>query len=495
MHREGLDSRAIRRCCRRWCRPTTTALCRAWIRGGYGIFFDAVNANVVGVGQPYHYSFFQQTPPGGASVPLQGYGVDANGVPNGSILQIPAGFDPKHPLFIAPFSNFFPDPKFRTPYVMAANFGFQWHIPHAGVLDTNYVGKFARKLTVPVDLNPSIVDCTGGYAAANYSLYCSGASSVAQSEAQRSRYADFNYGGQGLVDIKSIGTSSYSALQMQYTQRGGRYLTVLGSYTYSRSIDIQTNAQTTSNSVPDVFNIKSDRGPSDNNATHNVTMGWVLRFPRVTGGDGFTRAILNNWAYSGQYLAHTGRPYDVTINNDSALDDEPNQRAQILPGAKVALPSNRHRIDKVNEYFNTSAFTYPVVGTFANQGRNAFVGPGYIMTNMTLGRDFPLPRVREGMRLNFRAEAFNVFNTPNLANPSGAFSCSTTTTFTGSAGLPGIQGPNQVLESCPAAGGTFGAVNAVTGLTNFGRVLSTFGNNANTSTNGRKMQFALTVFY
>lgn len=471
----------------------TTGTGKFLIRGGYGIFFDAVNANVVGVGQPYHYNFFANIPPGGASIPLENQ--DLNGDPTGTILVIPTGFDPKNPQFIAPFSNFFPDRNFRTPYVMAANFGFQWHLPHAGVLDTNYVGKFARKLTIPVDLNPAIVDCSGGYFAANPATYCTGANSTVSSTRARLRYQDFNYGGQGLVDIKSIGTSSYHALQVQYTQRGGRYLTILSSYTYSRSIDMQTNAQTTSNAVPDVFNIKSDRGPSDNNATHNVTLGWVLRFPRVTATNGLVRAIVNNWAYSGQYLAHTGRPYSVTINNDSALVGEPGQRAALLPGVSSKLASNRHRADKVNEYFNVDAFTYPTVGTFSPVGRNAFVGPGYIMTNMTIGRDFPLARIREGMRLNFRAEAFNVFNTPNLANPNGSFSCSTTTTYTGTAGLPGTLGANQVAESCPAAGGTYGGVNAVTGFSNFGRVLSTFGNNANTSTNGRKMQFALTIFY
>jgi len=460
----------------------TTGTGKFLIRGGFGVFFDAVNANVVGVGEPYHYSFFRQTPAGGATNPLENQ--DANANPLGTVLTIPNGYNPTNPLFVAPFSNFFPDQKFRTPYVMAANFGFQWHVPHGGVLDANYVGKFARKLTIPVDLNPSIFDCSGGYFQANPSLYCTSATS--NSEAARSRYQDFNYGGQGLVDIKSIGTSSYSALQMQYTQRGGKYLTILSSYTYSRSIDIQTNGQTTSNSVPDVFNVRSDLGPSDNNATHNFNVGWVARFPQVVAYNSFVRSILNNWVYSGQYFAHTGRPYSVTINNDSALDDEPNQRAAILSGVSTKLPSNRHRLDKVNEYFNINAFTYPIIGTFAPVGRNAFIGPGYIMTNMGLARDFPLARIREGMRLNFRAETFNTFNTPNLANPNASFSCSTTSISTT---VPGSQ------ESCPAGGGTYGGLNPLTGLSNFGRVLSTYGNNANTSTNGRKMQFNLTLFY
>ena len=459
------------------------------VRGGYGIFFDAVNANVVGVGQPYHF-IIQATIPnggatnhGGASDPLLGVNAD------GSRLVIPGAFNPKNPQFEPPYSIFFPDPHFRTPYVQAVNFGFQYHIPHGGVLDTNYVGKFARKLTIPVDLNPAIYDCKGGYYQADPNRYCNGASSNATSTKQRLRYSDFNYGGQGIVDIESIANSSYNALQMQYTQRGGRYLNILSSYTYSRAIDIQTNGQTTSNSVPDVFNVASDRGPSDNNATHNFTLGWVVRYPRVTSGFAAARAVLNNWVYSGTYLAHTGRPYNVTINNDSALVGESNQRAAIIPGMNPLLPKSRHRLDKVAEYFNRDAFTYPVVGTFSPLGRNAFIGPGYIMTNMTLGRDFPLARFREGMRANFRIEGFNVFNTPNLANPQSQFSCSTTTTYTGNAG------PNQVSVPCSQVGSYPLIAKPGTSQPIFGNVASTFGNNANTSTNGRKFQFALTIFY
>ena len=453
------------------------------VRGGYGIFFDAVNANVIGVGEPYHFIVNATLPDGGASNPLAYLDQTTGGT-----LTIPGAFDPKHPVFLAPYSIFFPDPHFRTPYVEAVNFGFQYHIPHAGVLDTNYVGKFARKLTIPLDLNPAIYDCSGGYFQADPSRYCTNASSNATSTKQRVRYAPFNYGGQGIVDILSVGTSSYNALQVQYTQRGGKYLNILSSYTFSRSIDLQTNGQTTSNAVPDVFNIKSDKGPSDYNATHNFTLGWVVRYPKFQGSFAPVRALVNNWVYSGTYLAHTGQPFSVTINNDSALVAESNQRAAIIPGVNPLLPKNRHRLDKVSEYFNRDAFTYPVVGTFSSQGRNSFVGPAYILTNMTLGRDFPLERLRAGTRVNFRAEAFNVFNTPNLANPFAQFSCSTTTTYTGT------PGPNQTQESCPTAGGTYPLV-VGTNTTAFGNIRSTYGNNANTSTNGRKFQFALTVYF
>lgn len=442
------------------------------VRGGAGIFFDAVNASVVGVGEPYHYIFNTQDPAGGASVPLQA-NID------GPITQVPASFDPKNPQFIGPYSITFPDRNFRTPYSEAANFGIEYKIAHGGTLDTNWVGKFAHKLVVPIDLNPAIYDCSGGYFQADPAKYCNNANNSAASEQARLRYTPFNYGGQGIVDIQSIGNASYNALQMQYTQRGGKYLNLLTSYTFSRAIDVDTNGQTTSNAVPNVYNIRSDRGLSDYQAKHIYTLGWVVRYPSVSTGLRAADAVLNHWVYSGTYQAHSGNPFSVTINGDQALDDEPNQRAALVPGVSPLLPSNRHRADKVLEYINRDAFTYPTTGTFSPVGRNSFIGPGYIMTNMTMGRDFPLARVREGMRLNVRAEAFNVFNTPNLGKPQTGFSCSTTK----------AQG-----MSCPAAGGSY-PLNAATGLTTFGSILNTYGNNANTSTNGRKMQFAATIFF
>ena len=468
------------------------------VRGGYGVFFDAVNANVIGVGEPYHFQITAITPLGGASAPL----AYANPT-TGGLLTIPGQFDPAHPVFQAPYSIFFPDPHFRTPYVQAANFGFQYHIPRAGVFEANYVGKFSRKLTIPLDLNPAIYDCSAGYYQASPQTYCgsnpnaagiSGSASSAVSSTQaRLRYHDFNYGGQGIVDILSVGTANYNGLQVQYTQRSGKLLTIQSSYTYSRSIDLQSNGQTVQNAVPNVFRIASDKGPSDSNATHIFSLGWVERFPKFNGSYAPVRAILNDWIYSGTYKANTGRPYNVTINNDSALDAEPNQRAALVPGVNPLLPSSRHRLDKVAEYFNRDAFTYPQIGTYSSVGRNAFIGPGYIMTNMTLGRDFPLARVREGMRVNFRAETFNIFNTPNLANPYANFSCSTTSTFTGTPAA------GETLLSCPQAtsGGSPGTYAVVPGTqqARFGNVQSTYGNNANTSTNGRKMQFALTIFY
>jgi len=469
------------------------------------MFFDAINANVIGVGEPFYFQLFKSLPPGGASAPLATFGTNyADTSPNGNNYVVPAGYNKANPQFLAPYSLFYPDRNFRTPYYEAFNIGFQIRVTRGGVLDTNYVGKLGRKLTIPYDQNPDITQCSGGYYTANPNLYgnancellagtaAGGANTTPQSEAQRLRYTPFNYGGGGLVDFASLGTSNYNGLQVQYTQRGGRHLTLLGSYTYSKSIDLQTQSETTTNAIPDVFDVTSERGVSDYDARHILNLGWVYTLPRVTEGSAAVRAILSDWVYGGTFNAHTGRPYDVTVNNDSALDAEPNQRAALVPGVSPKLPSNRHRTAKVKEWFNVDAFTYPVQGTFGSMQRNSLTGPAYLLTNMNFGRYFALSKIREGMRMLIRADAFNVWNTPNLANPQAGYSCSTTSIQTPYGGKNfGLPCKSAVVT---AATGTTPAVYGTYSST-YGTISSTYGNNGNTSTNGRKMQFNVTVFF
>jgi hypothetical protein len=69
-----------------------------------------------------------------------------------------------------------------------------------------------------------------------------------------------------------------------------------------------------------------------------------------------------------------------------------------------------------NEFFNTAAFTAPAPYTFGDAGRNIVNGPGNNVFDMALTRRF---RLRERGSLQFRAEAFNIFNHPNWGVPGG----------------------------------------------------------------------------
>jgi hypothetical protein len=446
---------------------------RIVFRGGFGLFFDAINADVVGEGEPFLYENTQNTPDGGFSVPLCTASPCAGAGSAGNIPTIPNGYNKANPLFAPPYSAFYPDANFRTPYVMATNLGFELQVGHGGVLDVNYVGKFGRKLTVPVDQNPAIYDCSGPYYQANPAVYCNNATNKGGSYMQRVRYQTFNYGGNGLDDFMSVGGSSYNGLQLQYRKRVNRGLAVLATYTYSRSLDIDTNGQTTTNVIPDVYNVRTEWGPSDTNATHILNMGWVWNLPQLRKGDTLVRDIANGWIFSGIYQARTGYPVNLTINTDAALTDEPHQRPVIVMGQNPILSSSRHRVAKIAQYYNINAFAYPTNGTYSKVARNSFPGPAFILTTFGIGREFQTPKLREGSHLLFRAEAFNVFNTVNLAAPNASFSCSSQ-----SMNLPG-----QAITSCSSI------------TTSFDQITSDVSTNSSYLSGGRVMQFSLTEFF
>jgi hypothetical protein len=443
------------------------------LRGGFGIFFDAINADVVGEGEPFLYQNTTNTPAGGFSVPLCNTSPCAGPGSAGNVTAVPNGFNKANPLFAPPYSIFFPDTNFRTPYVMAMNLGFELQVGKGGVLDVNYVGKLGRKQTIPVDLNPAIYDCSGAYFQANPTVYCNNATNKGGSYQQRVRFQTFNYGGQGLEDFMSIGESSYNGLQLQYRKRINHGLSVLGTYTYSRSLDIDTNGQTTTPAIPDVFKVSTEWGPADTNATHILNMGWAWNLPKLNTGAAALRDVVNGWIFSGIYQARTGNPVNVTVNTDVALTDEPNQRPVFVAGQKPFLSNARHRVDKMQQYYNINSFAYPTQGTYSNVSRNSFPGPAFILTTFGVGREFQTPVVREGSHILFRAEAFNVFNTVNLGPPQSKFSCASQST-----NLPG-----QAINSCSNI------------TTNFDQIISDVSTNGSYLSGGRVMQLSLTLYY
>jgi hypothetical protein len=417
---------------------------RTSIRGGIGLFYDSINANVVGVGQPYHYTNNITLPVGGYSTPLLGQPA------------IPANYVAGNPQFTAPATIVYADPHQTTPSTMAVNFGFQQRIRQSAMLEMNYVGKFGRHQTVPLDQNPSIVDCSGAYFRINPTLYCPGGSYNAPATtsapytstyAARSLYPGFNYGGQGIVDLETAGTSNYHGLQVIYSQRMAKSLVVYASYAYAKSMDVQSDGTTTTAHVPQPQKLRRQYAPSDYDATHILNLGWTLRLPNMKTGPGYVQAIVNNWSFGGIYNARTGNPLNITLAGDVSGTDERIQRPNLVPGVSQTLPSSRHRVDKINAWFNPAAFSVPAEGTFGNLGRNTVRGPAYINTNMSLSKQITLPGRSNTLQL--RVDAFNVFNTPNLAAPGTSISSSTSGSatsvynkITGTVGTNGAAGSN-----------------------------------------------------
>ena len=119
-------------------------------------------------------------------------------------------------------------------------------------------------------------------------------------------------------------------------------------------------------------------------------------------------AIAGGWALTGITTLSSGIPFTLNLNFDNANTGNVNWPNRIASG-NLDNPS-------VSRWFDTSAFVFPAQYVQGNAGRNILTGPGTVSTDVSLQRSFQLP-MRESVRLEFRAEAFNSSIPRNWGNP------------------------------------------------------------------------------
>src|SRR5882757_970165 len=130
---------------------------------------------------------------------------------------------------------------------------------------------------------------------------------------------------------------------------------------------------------------------------------------------GILSRIAGSWELTSTVVARTGFPINVTI--DRASTDVPDgntasQRPDLVPGVSLTPPGG----SSIGQWLNQAAFTTPAPGTFGNAPRDIGRGPGGWQIDMGIGKHIPLT---EQIRLDFRAEFFNVFNHPQYGLPQG----------------------------------------------------------------------------
>ena len=325
----------------------------------------------------------------------------------------------RNPVFVSPEQIFYPDPNLRTPYLQQFNLDIQHQLMNDLLVDVAYVGKIGHKLMMGLDSNPAI--------------YVPG--TTIQNENAHRIYQGY---GENQV-LSTIGNSDYNGLQLGITKRYARGFTVQGSYTFSRSL-YNSSSYTETPAVPDVFDLHTQWALSDFSAKHIASMSWVWDLPRLSSGPGFAKAIrsaiLGNWEYTGSFTYNSGLPVNIVSGTDVALSGTQNQRPNV--NGSPTLPGGRTRAAQIAQWFNTAVFYPAATGTFGNAGRNIVIGPPQKGTNMALMKNFPLP-LREGMRLQFRAEAFGVFNVPNFSSPNASMNSKTFGQITSAGGARELQ--------------------------------------------------------
>jgi hypothetical protein len=217
----------------------------------------------------------------------------------------------------------------------------------------------------------------------------------------------------------NVGNTNYHSLQMKLEKRFSRGLSLLVAYTRSKLIDeassvfdatIQTGPVTNA-PVADSFNRKLERDVSNGDVPNVFVASFTYEVPMKRWQSGWMNGVLQAWELSGIVNLQSGLPLAISqVNNFNAFAGFGTQRPNLL--GETALPSSQR---STAQWFNTSAFAVAPQFTLGSSSRNPVRGPGLSNPDFAL-----LKRIRwhETRNVEFRAEVFNLTNTPPPGNPN-----------------------------------------------------------------------------
>jgi Carboxypeptidase regulatory-like domain/TonB dependent receptor len=357
------------------------------VRSAYGIFYDSSIANI--------NIFPRINPP---FYDLAFYPQNSNAPPlftSQDILLQPGGLVQDNMI----------SPQFRDGYLQQWNADLQYEVLPNWMVDTAYVGSKGTHLDDVLDLNQ--LDPATGFIP--YPQFAS------------------------ILFVESNANSNYNALQLRSEKRTTHGLSLLLSYTYSKSLDDISSvfAGSVGSGLPqNSRDLGADRGLSDFNALHRLSGSFVydLPFARLWAhGPSWSERLLNNWQAAGIVTAQSGSPFTVVLvgGTSSAAAAFGNPARPNVVGNPFQ-PGNgtgcARMVRTPQSWFNPCAFAFPAPGVapgtfvFGNESRNALTGPGF--TNFDFGLSKSMALGSENHHLQFRGDFFNLFNHPNFDIPA-----------------------------------------------------------------------------
>jgi len=200
-----------------------------------------------------------------------------------------------------------------------------------------------------------------------------------------------------ITQVESTGNSSYNALWVNAVQRLTRGVQLNASYTWSKSIDY--NSFSTGGIVgQNSYDLRGDRGLSDYDARHRFVISLLYDLPchgnRLTTG----------WQLGAIVQSQSGNPVNI-VTSDATVN---RVSGTLRPDVNGPVRIN----GSVDRWFDTSAFAE--VSRFGNLGRNVIIGPDFNTTDFTIIKN---TKFAENLRVQFRAEFFDLFNHANFGQP------------------------------------------------------------------------------
>jgi len=285
--------------------------------------------------------------------------------------------------------------QFRRGYIQSWNLIIEHKFPRDFLASAGYVGTASVNGFAFLDINASQFPGSGNLG--------------------RLLYPQFGRTARTL-EFEGRTHSVYHALQATINRRVAGGLFLKGAYTYSHAIDMANYGDWTTFSWNAASVFYRNRASAQNNIPHTFQLGYLYEVPFGPGkkwaNSGLSKALLGDWQFNGVFSAYQGRQY--TLSASSAALNMPGN-AQTPDQVKPTV-NKLGKVDSDGTWFDTTAFARPTGARFGTVGRNTMRGPGVVNADLSLFRTF---RLTERFNIQFRAESFNLSNTPHFANPNG----------------------------------------------------------------------------
>ena len=209
-----------------------------------------------------------------------------------------------------------------------------------------------------------------------------------------------------------VGNSNYHSLALRLQRRFAQGFSLMGSYTWSKSVDLTSGARNHVGDIQfpqDAYCWRCERGLSNFNVAHRFVTSALYELPFGKGKpllnrEGVVSAVMGGWQISSILTMQTGTPFDVVSGYDAGnrgYNFNPGPDRPNSTGVNAALPGD---VRNANRFFDKNAFVKVPAGTLGNVGRNTLVGPGLLNLDLSLFKTF---EIREQQQLQFRFESFN----------------------------------------------------------------------------------------
>jgi outer membrane receptor protein involved in Fe transport len=386
------------------------------IRAGYGLFFDSFSQDMA-LGHLPYAPFFD---PGPAYNNIGPAAILSSGTVGGTIVSgSPVYASTTTCTFECDAFGF--DRNIKTPYMENYNLNIQQQITSKAVLQLGYVGSQGHRLWRFFDLGqPSTAAINAADAACNCINSFGSPSSAARP------LAGNPYGAFYVLQENSSGKSNYHSLQASFRVNGWHGVTSIVNYVWSKSLDNSSDgedfepnaAQPNDSTRPNL-----EYGPSNFNVPHRFTWIFGYDLPHMDGG---LQKLKNGWGMNSSATLQSGQPFQFNYN----FEDDFSGSGNGFDRPDVVGPIVYHPHDPSN-YVDLSAFAIPctvnvatasglasdcAIGTrhFGNLGRDALHGPTFKQWDLAIYKN---TAITERLKMQLRAEFFNVLNHPNFANP------------------------------------------------------------------------------